>query len=928
MGVTFDRWLAKPSTVCLLRRLISSDMGCTVKHGRHWQAHRHQSAVAVAKEDDAIDRVEEQDDVRPGLGTKVLFGGHRTQDAKRLLFMSLRSGAPMIPADLDISSSWDMLKAQADVDSDKMLGKLEVDTPANKHNMILWAEILQMRQRWHGREGVDAVWSGLRKRGVDLPVAGPEAEFLWTTFIYSGIVDRELERSADTTSFATVIFDYAKDLYSRTGQCSPALYKAFVGRFLQVAPHSAGMWHSRLVQAHLAEPNDMVDVATHLMQCKDQVIAQRKFFRRYYKEASRRDMYDVFIAEAFVQELPTLQALKYHKFFLEHGDAPSQAFFSDPRVQELFRLDGDRSLPMITNKPTTPHQPEGTSTSLAQHSTVNREAMNSLVGDVHGIKPKELSDPFCARMFATKAFSTSWVINGLAMFGVNMLGPLAIREMAIRAGAHQNFVEQLSQLKAAGISTGDALFCRLIVKIAKDGSDDLWQTLLESDQHPEAYDDANVQSNLLASFLEHEKWVQAHVGLLAVSLSGERASYWAWNTVLQYHLKNHDHAATVSTLQSIQSQEARLTAYSMDLLRSHVLPLRHVSKRPLKGHGPGYFEPTEFVARAYLYAAEVGKQPRSIQWVEVLKRLGMNHQWEQFERVVITLLAPPQYPIDEDEFYQGDDPRTTRLKAIFTSPMRKALFIWGFRSASVRDELRPPPTTRDEQASNAKDAQAQPPPVERWAQGLLLLQRLRENGFDFPVSDVQKAFVQRMWILFGPAFSGRPINHETRRNNHLSLAHYIRHANEVWPKLVDWVEPALFERDDDARLLPAFFGHVHRASLKRMEFANVQAWSEALASGAEYVIEPKKIRVKRVAWMRSPLRIPYAGPLKRPKQARLSTVSAENRPLDAFDDAETTQHSPPTPPPPAHPYPTHQLPAAHSPNSHPPPSPPNTPEQH
>lgn len=871
MRGTFDRWLARPSTVCLLRRVIQSENACAVRHGRHWQTKRRQSTASTIQEDEEDTKGKQATYEQSHTELRSIYSRQRVINAKRAMFMSLRSSAVLLPQDVEPSSSWAEVRYQADVDSDQKVGNLLVDTPEHVHNMALWAEILNNRQRLHGMKGVKAVWNGMRRRNVDLAVDGEAADILWRAFIHATISAPEKDFTSQPEERLTTaeVYEYAHDLMNRTGRRHAMFYKILIGHWLRIKPRIAFKWHEKLVESGLASSNSFIDVVDDLVSVAAPRNAFTWFFKPIYMLLDRRDLYNTLMSSALQHELTKPVQLKYHILLKSCGDLPRGPLSQDPRIVRLFERthnDAERGKRAESDKV------------VKTYTGVNRQLMNSIVGEVHDIKPKEFSDEFCARMFATRAFSVSWVIKGLAMFGMDTLGPLAAIEMAARTGTPKDFQDALKHLETVGIKINNAVFCHLAVKVAEADNVDLWQALLESDQHPEAYDDRRTQSQLLALYFEQQKWIQVHLSLLAASLSGAHASMQAWNRVLQHYMLSHDYPATASTLQSMQSQDITLTSYTMDVLYLSILPRRDVSKRPQKGHGPRYFEPTSFVAKAYIYAAEQGKFARPHQWIEVLKRLGMNHRWEHFERVVTALLLHPTPSAEDDPWPEDDDLRTERLRTIFTSNMRKAIFIWGFRSASIRDQLCGPMYEPDETAASHDTTSIKRRSVERWAQGLPLLQRLRDSGFDFPIEDVQVVFVQRMWILFGPGYSTRAINHEARRNNRSSLAHYINHANEVWEGLVDWVAPELLETENDARILPAFFGDYYQASLKRHELADVKAWSEALSSGAEYVVEPKLTRQKEAAWMQSPLRVPYR-PMQPSKPESPSAEAAPYQPM-------------------------------------------------
>lgn len=266
----------------------------------------------------------------------------------------------------------------------------------------------------------------------------------------------------------------------------------------------------------------------------------------------------------------------------------------------------------------------------------------------------------------------------------------------------------------------------------------------------------------------------------------------------------------------------------------------------------------------------------------------MLHRWEELERLVLWLAS----------FYskrglRGDVMHTygrfvirteSLLELIFNTTTRKALIIWSHRIAGIRRVLKP--------RSDSEKGSCEP-----WARGILLLKRLDEAGVKTSAELIREALVLCMWTLFGPAYSKRNINMDVKRDNELSLAHYIKHANELWDgKLFD-LDPSLYEPRNHPDLLVAIFGRTRSTNTLTGEKANVVAYAEFLRSGG--ILPDSRSNFRRAQyWQRSPFRIPPTKPTKSASLVR------HNRP---------------------HPRP-HQLPPAHSSSSYPPPNPEDTQE--
>ena len=795
---------------------------------------------------------------------------HSSDSAAELgLIMSLNAGVPLIHKDLMRRASFSELRHQSDVNSDYGFGTLLVDEPENKNNAKLWIGILHFRQRLEGLTGVTEVWHGMRRRGFDLPVSGNEADILWTTFLHASMIVVEEEERGSHKLYHE-LFKHALSIKDRTGLHYGGLYTCIIGRWLRTRPNKVMRWHSQLTKAGLSPPlNEIIaDLALDAMTSlqRDRAIV---VFRQLYMKSKKKDLYDVCIGEAMKRDVPDTTALYWHQLFIQNGDGPSHETFKTPYVQRLFELDKDVSLPMKRSREDRdkPKREQFDRDAMkAQYPPMTRATMNTIMGDVYGIKPKEISDNFCGRLFATRAFSLDLVIKGLSIFGVAKLGPIAVREMAIRAGGPVALSNTLNDLTALGISVGESVFSQLVLKLAKEGQAGLWSVLLESDQHPESYEDSETQGALLSSFLERHEWQQAHITLLALSLGGAEPSIEAWNRLLQYYLRHYQWKPMLNTMQSMQSQGLPLSPHSMRHLFDYGLVYRRPAKRPTKGEGPMFLDPLDFVTKALMYASEKGENVQGGIWEEILKRYGMDHRWDDVERVVLWLVdhysterSATLLGLDRDSFLDRArlEMRTRKLEAILTIKVQRAFLTWGFRSASVRNRLHPLETKyiSDQHRSDDQPARIE---CEEWAQGLAFLKRLDDMGALASVWEIKREFELRMWMLFGPAYSTLGVNREARRVNQFTLKHYINHANEIWPGLVDWVDPALLEEEHETHtdVILAFFGPFRRVSIKRGEFANNNVWADTLCTSDDHrLAEAQKTPAEARAWLNSPVRV-------------------------------------------------------------------------
>ena len=793
--------------------------------------------------------------------------------AKELgLHMSLRAGVSFLESSeghqssgLGAGTSFDTLRHQADVSAQDKLGSLLVDQDEHRHNLRLWIEILQFRQRLDGLAGIVAVWQGMRQRGVELPVVGEEADILWPTLIRATI-DEHKSGQFD-------LLTYVVGLKQRTGEHYASLYELIVGSYLRVKPSVVRPWHKRLSDAGLVSSEALRHIMPDAVHSPLPTEAFSQY-RQLYRRCLGRDLYDACIGEALRLENSPAAALPWHSFLVKNGDGPSQAMFARPEVQRLFALDGNHSLPMVHRKGTA--QPKALDVALPQYPAMSRGSMSSLVGDVHGIKPKNISDTFVAKMFATRAFTLDIVIRGLGFFAVSSLGPVALREMAVRSGSPAEFCNHLPTLKALDINIDDNPYCRLLQNLAKENQVELFHALLSSDQHPEAYSDLPTQEALLATFLDIGNWIQAHLTLLCLSQAGAALHAGAWNRVVQHYLRQRQYLLSAQTIEHLQTQKSPLTFTTLTFLHRYMLPLRRKTKRPVESQrfDRPPFDALKFVTNAVIYAdnnARVSSIPenyvRPRVWRELLKRYGMAHRWPEVDKLVGWLVE--RYSTEHFQRTAKATETATEgrvvlrpscpLHFIFDAQMQQALFNWGFRNAALRHQLRPV-EERAGYKSPPSNASA-----ETWIQGFPLLQHLRRRGVTVKNDTVRQAFCLRMWILFGPGHSKIPLNEAIRRENRLPLAYFIRTFNAFWQHYeegglaFDIDERLLTEPELQPELLLAFFGKAMRAGKRKVdpafEYVHVEGWARAVGRGewGEGMRGRTAMERKRV-WGRNPFR--------------------------------------------------------------------------
>lgn len=921
------RWLKRPSTICLDRTLLPPYLPTTrfpfqapVRQGVSYLPPFSDHNTAAEHDHD------EQDEPRGHREAQGYYRRARSDTTpenvpQSALCVSLDARAPIVSEDPRHRNVFQSLQPQTNVARiDRSLERFP-DDPFHRPNFELWSEILQYRERVDGFAGVHDVWKRMRTREIDLPIEGEHADILWQTFIKACFPPRV---ASGDEQFLKEVLAYAMELKSRTGLEYHALYRCIMGEQLRTRPRQAFGMHLRLWRSVEFSNIDLRGIGTEYASCAWLGPSSRSRFsvKKIVERSKQKDLYDHFVP-AIARKHGTATALPWHKMFLANGDAPSTQVLSLPEIQHLFDHDNGKSPPMLRSKPA--FKTRYYDAKPSAFPALSRANMSALVGDVHGIKPREISDSFVAKLFATRAFSLDMVINGLSFFGIDHLGPLALREMALRANSLVNCSNKLSVLKNNGIAVGRSTYGQILQRLTMlDNSAKLFDALMASDQHPEAFDDIQTQKSLFRSFLDQGDWLNAHLTLIGLTFQDQDAQSQAWNQLLQHYIKSTDLPAVANLAKQMQTQGIVMDTQTLSYLRRHLLPRRRRGKGPTSDK-LAYVLGTstlQFVSSAYMHAASKGVKVDLHFWREALKRYGMMRRWNELERLAVWLAS--HYAPMKDRIVVRRNRLLVRvnpfLNQIFTQQMRQAFVVWAFDNAAARKCLIAVPGQTSNEASELAAADsssqlshhvarlsrgqrwaisyAQQHCCEFWAGGISLLKRLHSMRVKSRPELVRKALLGRMWILFGPAYSTRGMNQEAIRFNKISLAHYIKHANEIWDgKLFD-LDPRLYEPANHPYLLVALFG-ARRFNRKTREYVNVSQYARFLLAGARKQWH-RNARVRRRWWEQSGLR------LIKKKPITPSSESTSDEDQNSFT------------------YPRHQSPAAHSSNSHPPPSPGDT----
>jgi hypothetical protein len=661
-----------------------------------------------------------------------------------------------------------------------------------------WAASLSHRERQEGLRGVMAVWELLQQAHRDLPTNSTEhAAYLWGTFVkHPGLVEK--------------IIDHAAELLKETKQTYPGLYPLVMTYWLPRDATKALRYH-RLMLSKLELKALPLKKIAHYGQSTFKP-ATYEVLIDIYRASDRTDLYDE-VVPPLIDRGHITMARRWHNLCTFRQDLPSESVARHPVVR-IFTTESS-----LLSDPKAPSKE-----SIQQGHKYNAELMRRLLG--RDTAPVRFEDSFCARMFATQTFPPPSVIKGLAMVGVNEIGPLAIQAMASRTEPLEELPTMFEELRANGIALQGCVYSLAIEKFAKERNWGLVRSMLESDQHPDVFGDAQVQRQLLDFYLDQDDHVQARRTLAILTMFYNYSSQESWNLLLQTYIRRTGPHHVTEVLQDMRARDVMVTIESIAAIKG-LLRRRQIARKPTTQDKTN-FDDLRFVSRIYMTILEFGMGPISpIMWRELIRRFGMSGRFTELRRLLLWLLCwyAPRSPLQfanlpvspfrtraieklqeaypERNRYFNFPSRITQnesklhpIRQLIPQSLLQGLIIWGFRAGLL-------PNARLEQSLfgsvlrkkhyRRRLLQRQILRRARWSIGLRTVVLLRDLGVHVHYHTVIKALQMQFIVLFGHGTSRKMENRVMEDMNSVPYVQYVREVNKYWGSQL-FEEPQLFHK--------------------------------------------------------------------------------------------------------------------------------------
>jgi hypothetical protein len=663
---------------------------------------------------------------------------------------------------------------------------------------VAWAATLSHRERHEGQRGIMAVWELRQQALYDLPCTSTaHAEYLWGTFVkHPKLVEQ--------------VIDHAAELLKETRQTYPGLYSLVMTYWLPRDANKALDYHHQMLSKLELKTLPLRSIA-HYGRSTFNPAAYEALID-IYRASELTGLYDEVVPPLIDRGRITM-ARRWHNLCTFRQDLPSESVASHPVVRILTAESSMLSDPTYPSKE-----------AAQQGHKYNGELMRRMLG--RDTAPVRFEDSFCAKMFATNTFPPASVIKGLAMVGVNEIGPQAVHAMASRTEPLEELPTVFEELKANGVALQGCVFSLAVEKFAKERSWGLVRSMLESDQHPDVFGDAEVQRKLLDFYLDQDDHIQARRTLAILTLFHKYSSHESWNLLLQTHIRRTGPQHVTEVLQDMRIRGVPVTLESIAAIK-RLLRRRQIGRRPAAPNN-AKFDDLRFVTRVFMTILEFGMGPISpLTWREIIRRFGMTGRFKELRRLLLWLLcwyAPRSsmqfanlpvspfraraidklreaYP-ERDRYFNfpgtttQDENKKHPVRQLIPPSLQQALIIWGFRAGLL-------PNARLEQSLfnsvlqkkhyRRRLLQQQILQRARWSIGLRTVVLLRDLGVHVHYHTVIKALQMQFIVLFGHGTSRKLENRAMEDANSVPYAQYVREVNKYWGSQL-FKEPQLFHK--------------------------------------------------------------------------------------------------------------------------------------
>jgi hypothetical protein len=536
----------------------------------------------------------------------------------------------------------------------------------------LWCILLDFQMLRFGEQGVRRLWHVMKDKGgrVDEFFEGPVSDRLWAVLISTGLKSPSWLRQLCKHEM-------------RFGAKRSSLCVDIVGNFLAInKPRTAYLFAQELQDSHPVTSDD----AYHLFMqaCHSINKDALKNFLSVCKTFQKARIYSRAIPYLCSQER-FVDAWTMHKFLLSRGDLPSDFASVKPLIAHIASAK-DRFEEFLQGLKDHDIAYENQARRVQEHQKslqygIASGTLNIVSSGTMGVQPSALSDKFVARAFATKTLSFDLILHGLHLLGLREIGPLALHQISLSAGIPPEICRRLELLKELSIDHGSSTYARVVTTLAKQGKATLLSDVLASDQHPDVFEDVDLQEKLLAQYYRDSDWRQVNRTLAILRVANQEFLYderlsmqeTSLNVLLRSVLRIGDWPGVIKIVGQVKLCGCRLTTRTLRCMHNTILSKRQPARRPILNK---HFDDIGFLLSLYQTAKNGSIQIPPTFWREPIRRLGKLRRWSDLERMVFWLAA--RYSQHRAASKRDIIVKEHVISRIFSPSFQEAVVEWAF----------------------------------------------------------------------------------------------------------------------------------------------------------------------------------------------------------------------------------------------------------
>lgn len=668
-------------------------------------------------------------------------------------------------------------------------GPLLVDKLEHRGDLALWSCLLDYQTRIHGVQGPRKVWRAIWGRKSIYDIESPLAPVFWQTILDAAI-------RSDDPKFLQDVYIYSEWMHETHQVKWPHLYSTIMTHLLKSHQHHLALqWHLRLSPTFYPGLEEFAEILKRFA-------TEPKFYRTFtlqslYIMSPNRQLYDKLVPYLYTRGQSAF-AIAWRDVCLQYDDVPLSPVLVRPFLRYLKGYFPKRSL----------HPKEAAAISLdhtfaedegEKAPDLDREFTNRVDGATFGISVKNYNDELGAKWFASSWISLDTAIAGVATLGIEQIGPLSLQSIALRESTSEGVSKRINQLQENGITVVPSNYLRILQYFVKIQDDELLFDLLQSDFHPDVFDDPLVLAQALESTMASDDWRTYRLLLTARVIILRQTARETANSILHTYFLNLDQQGLFRVL-----DDMRIMNIGID--REQAAAIFELLGFKVRVHRfkPDSIEMTGFYLRICLRLVSMEIPVPVACWKQIVTSLGKQGCLDDMESLCLELASlftssPPSsrpgfMPVHLDDipepmkqplagvenllgvYVPGDLPMSVGLhplRQIFDETMINGIVRWAFvATLSGTGSARP--------AALINNHNLQRPADFHCGRAVRLLRMLRDRGVFFRKSWVVKAVTNRLVDLYGTAVHTKAVQHRSRANNIMSLAEMKALLDQAW----------------------------------------------------------------------------------------------------------------------------------------------------